>query len=264
MLRTMSSWDESIAGSRGATLRELLCKAAAVSHRANGARFEPEQLGDDGLMYGLATTTNARHLAARAVEAADLDGVAVCERGKVWWLEIQRDDGTAVRVYFYKAPPGARIVHDLRLDDTEIKKELSTSNGQQIALFNRSGGEGNAELTNIVVVHYGDPIMGLEKLDVGTPYVNGEEIAWDWYERFDDDAESGDSTVPAAPSPLGDDGAGYNGLRLVPKEAEPVEESDRPAASAEVEPATSEFEALRLREELDKGDADTGTGREPS
>ena len=95
MLRTMSSWDKSIEGSRAAELRELLCKAAAVSHRANGARFEPEELGDDGLMYGLATTTNARHLAARAINAADLEDVTVCERGKVWWLEVQREDGTA-------------------------------------------------------------------------------------------------------------------------------------------------------------------------
>ena len=175
---------------RADALRELLCKAAAVAHRENGARFDPEDLGDEALMYGLGTTINARHLAGRAIEDADLDGVAVCEHGKVWWLEIQREDGTAVRAYFYKAPPGARTVHDLRLDDTEIKKELSTSNGQQMALFNRSGEEGNAELLNILVVHYGDPVTGLEKLDVGAPYVNGDEIAWDWYERFDSDAAS--------------------------------------------------------------------------
>jgi hypothetical protein len=182
----------------------------------------------------------------------------------VWWLEVQRQDGTAVRIYFYKAPPGARTVHDLRLDDTEIKKELSTSNGQQIALFNRGGGAGNAELANIVVVHYGDPIMGLEKLDVGAPYVIADEIAWDWQERFDSDAESGDGTVPAAPSQLEDDGTGYNGLRLVPKEASSPEERRRPAANVEVEPATSEFEALGLRDEAEKGDSGAGTGRESS
>jgi hypothetical protein len=260
----MSSWDQSVGGSRASALRELLCTAAAVSHRANGSRFEPEELGDDGLMYGLATTTNARHLAARSVEAAELNGVAVCERGKVWWLEVQRDDSSAVRVFFYKAPPSARTVHDLRLDDTEIKKELSTSNGQQIALFNRSGGEGNAELTNIVVVHYGDPITGLEKLDVGAPYVNGDEIAWDWCERLDSDAGSGHGNLPVAPPQLGDDGAGYDGLRLVPKEAGPAKERHRPAANAETEPATSEFEALGLRDEVEKGDAETETGREPS
>jgi len=260
----MSGWDELIGGSRAGVLRELLCKAAAVAHRENGARFAPEDLGDEALMYGLGTTINARHLAGRAIEDADLDGVAVCEHGRVWWLEIQRQDGTAVRAYFYKAPPSARSVHHLRLDDTEIKKELSTSNGQQMALFNRSGGEGNAELLNILVVHYGDPVTGLEKLDVGAPYVNGEEIAWDWYERFDSDAASADGAPPNTPPPLGDDGAGYDGLRLVPKEVEPAGENYGPAATAGPEPATSEFEALGLRDARDTGDADTVTGKEPS
>ena len=263
MLRHVN-WDELIGGSRADALRRLLCKAAAVAHSENGARFDPEDLGDEALIYGLCATINARHLAGRAIEDADLDGVAVCEHGRVWWLEIQREDGTAARVYFYKAPPNARTVHDLRLDDTEIKKELSTSNGQQIALFNRSGGEGNAQLLNIVVVHYGDAVTSLEKLDVGAPYVTGDAIAWDWYERFDSGAASADGTPSTAPPSLGDDGAGYDGLRLVPDEVEPVDETYGPAAKAGTEPATSEFEALGLRDVLEKRDSDAGTGEEPS
>jgi hypothetical protein len=264
MLRRMSRWDELIGGSRADALRELLCKAAAVAHSENGARFDPEDLGDEALIYGLSTTINARHLAGRFVEDADLEGVTLCEHGRVWWLEIQRPDGTAVRAYFYKAPPSARTVHDLRLDDTEIKKELSTSNGQQIALFNRSGGEGNAQLLNIVVVHYGDPVTGIEKLDVGAPYVTGKEIAWDWYERFDSDAASADGTPSSTPPPLGDDGAGYDGLRLVPNEVEPASESYGPATTAGTERATSEFDALGLRDGLEKGDSVAGTGEESS
>jgi len=258
MLRRMNRWDELIGGSRAETVRALLCKAATVAHTENGARFDPDDLGDDALIYGLCTTTNARHLAGRYIEEAGLDGVAVCERGKVWWLEIQLQDGTAVRVYFYKAPPTARTVHDLRLDDTEIKRELSTSNGHQIELFNRSGGEGNVQLLNIVVVHYGDPVAGLGKLDIGTPYVIGTEIAWDWYERFDNGAAAADDATPT----LGDDGAGYRGLRLVPSEVERSDEPEEPAASAE--PATSEFEALGLRDDLHQDDSDAGTGEEPS
>lgn len=264
MLRQVSSWDELVGGTRAEVLRGLLCKAAYIAHRENGARFAPEDLGDEALIYGLGTTINARHVAGRSIEEADLNGVAVCERGRVWWLEIQRPDGTAVCAYFYKAPPSARTVHDLRLDDTEIKKELSTSNGQQIALFNRSGGEGNAELLNILIVHYGDPLTGLEKIDIGAPYVTRGEIAWDWYERFDSGAASADGTASAALAPLGDDGAGYKGLRLVAKEVEPAGEDHGRAAKAEREPATSEFEALGLREDLEKGDSNTGTGKEPS
>ncbi len=264
MLSHMNRWDELIRGSRAGVLRELLCNAAAIAHRENGARFAPEDLGDEALMYGLGTTINARHVAGRAIEDADLDGVAVCEHGRVWWLEIQREDGTAVRAYLYKAPPSARAVHDLRLDDTEIKKELSTSNGQQMALFNRSGGEGNAQLLNILIVHYGDPVTGLEKLDVGAPYVNGDEIAWDWYERFDSGAVSASGTPRTGPALLGDNGAGYEGLRLVPEQVEPARNDYGAAAKAEPEPATSEFDALGLRDDLEKGDPDTGTGKESS
>jgi hypothetical protein len=226
-------------------------------------RFDKD-LGDEALLYGLNATFNARYLARRFIEEAALDGVAVGERGRVWWLEIQREGGCAVRVYFYKASPSARSIHDLCLDDAEIKKELSASNGQQMALFNRSGGEGNAELLNIVVAHWGDPATGLEKLEVGAPYLIGDEIVWDWYERFDSDAASADGTPPTSPPPLGDDGSDYEGLRLVPKEAKPAEEDYGPAAEAESEPATSEFEALGLRDDLEKGDSDTGTGKEPS
>jgi hypothetical protein len=263
MLPDMSNWDELIGGARAGVLRELLCKAAMTSHRSNGARFNKE-LGDEALLYGLNATFNARYLARRYIEEAALDGVAVGEQGRVWWLEIQREDGSAVRVYFYKASPRARSIHDLCLDDAEIKKELSTSNGQQIALFNRSGGEGNAELLNIVVAHWGDPVTGPEKLEVGAPYLSGDEIVWDWSERFDSDAASADGSPPTSRPPLGDDGSGYEGLRLVPKEAEPAREDHGPAAQAEPEPATSEFEALGLRADLGKGDSDTGTGKEPS
>jgi hypothetical protein len=115
MLQHMNRWDELIGGFRADARRELLCRAAAVAHAENGTRFEPEDLGDEALIYGLSTTINARHLAGRSVEEAELEGVAVCEHGRVWWLEIQRSDGTAVRVYFYKAPPSARTVHDLCL-----------------------------------------------------------------------------------------------------------------------------------------------------
>jgi hypothetical protein len=254
----VSNWDELIGGARARVLRELLCKAAIVSHRSNGARFNKD-LGDEALLYGLNATFNARHLARRYIEEAALDGVAVGEQGRVWWLEIQREDGSAVRVYLYKSSPSARSIHDLCLDDAEIKKELSTSNGQQIALFNRSGGEGNAELRNIVVAHWGDPVTGPGKLEVGAPYLSGDEIVWDWSERFDSDAASGDGGPSTSPPPLGDDGSGYEGLRLVPKEAEAAGEDRGPAAQAEPEPATSEFEALGLR-----NDSDTGTGQEPS
>lgn len=269
MLRRMNRWNDLIIGPRADELRALLCDAAAIAHTENGARHDPEDLGDDALIYGICTTHNARHVAARFVEDSDLEDVAVCENGRVWWLEIQRREGAAVRVYFYKAPPGAHTVWDLRLDDAEIKKELSSSNGRQIELFNRSGGEGNAQLLNLIVVHYGDSVTGLEKLDVGAPYVTVDGIAWDWYERFDR-VEPSTAAMGSAVSPsLGDDGAGFAGLRLVtPLDSAAHDAADEQdsqiAAKAAAESATSEFEALGLREDVDQNGKDAGMGKEPS
>lgn len=257
----MSRWDELIGEPRATLLRMMLCEAAAIAHTENAARFDPEELGDDALWYGLSTTTSARHIATRLIEDADVEGVAVCVRGRVWWLEVQRDDGTAVRVYFYKAPPGKHRVHDLRLDDTEIKKELSSSNGRQIALFNRSGGEGNVDLLNVLVVHFGDHLTGLEKLDVGAPYLLNDEVAWDWDEAFSTPADTASDSTQM----LGDDDAGYAGLGLVP---DLPEEIDAPGGNVvpDVQPeqATSEFEALGLKDENmeEDDDADQGTSQE--
>jgi hypothetical protein len=269
MLRRMNRWDELITGPRADALRALLCDAAAIAHTENGSRHDPEDLGDDALIYGICTTHNARHVAARSVEDSDLEDVAVCERGRVWWLEIQRPEGAAVRVYFYKAPPGGHTVWDVRLDDAEIKKELSSSNGRQMELFNRSGGNGNAQLLNLIVVHYGDAVTGLDKLDVGAPYVTADGIAWDWYERFDSVAPSASETARAASPSLGDDGVGFAGLRLATTpDSDDQHAADgrdsQPAAKAEPESATSEFEALGLREDVDKNGTDAGMGEEPS
>jgi hypothetical protein len=263
MLHTMSRWEELIGRARADTLRARLCEAAATAHRRNGERFDPN-LGDEALLYGLNTTFNARHVARQLIEEAKLDGVAVGEQGRIWWLEIQREDGSAVCVYFYKARPGARTIRDLCLDDAEIKRELSTTNGQQMALFNRSGGDGNVELLNLVVAHWGDPDTGLQKLEVGAPYLEDREIMWDWHEPFDRGAAAGTAGAPAAPGPLGDDGGGYEGLRLLPKEAQTAGESDGPAAIAEQEQATSEFEALKLRDDVETGESGTGVGEESS
>lgn len=260
----MSRWDQLIGESRATLLRMMLCEAAAIAHTENAARFDPEELGDDALWYGISTTASARHIATRFIEDADVEGVAVCVRGRVWWLEVQRDNGAAVRVYFYKAPPGKHRVQDLRLDDTEIKKELSSSNGRQLALFNRSGGEGNADLLNVLVVHFGDHLTGLEKLDVGAPYLLNGEVAWDWDEAFSVPADTASDAATMSVTMLGDDEAGYAGLSLVPDLPEEVDELGSDVVpDAQPEQATSEFTALGMKDEnLEEDDTDQGTSQE--
>lgn len=256
MLHRMNRWDE-LTGPIAQRLREILHEAANVAHTENGLRFDPEELGDDALIYGLSTTKNARYLAAQGVDDAGLEDVHVCERGRIWWLEVQRGGRPAVRVYFYKAPPAARSLLDVRFDDAEIKKELGTSNGRQLELFNRSGEDGNAELLNVVVVHFGDPVAGLEKLEVGAPFIFRDEVAWDWYERFDE-IEDAAAESPVEEPALGDDGKGFEGLRLVAED----EADDAQDTEEEMERGTSEFEALGLREDQDDQDQETDADQE--
>jgi hypothetical protein len=231
-LSAMNRWDDLIKTPRAAQLRQLLSRAARTAHVENGERFAPEDLGDDARIYGIATSNSARFLAGRAIEHAQLDGVVVHERGLVWWLEIGRSELAPIRVYFYKAPPAARSVWDLRLDDAEVKRNLSASNGRQLELFSRHGGPGHPDLLNLIVVHYGDPHAGPGQLQVGAPYVTDDDLAWDWHERFDLD-DSDEQTVPTQIVP--DDRGGFDGLKLVePVRAEQLPER-RPAAAGNEE-----------------------------
>jgi hypothetical protein len=212
MLSAMNRWDDLINTPRAAQLRKLLCQAAAMAHTENGERFAPEDLGDDARIYGICTSNSARFLAAHAIEEADLDGVIVRERGLVWWLEVDRGTDPPVHVYFYKAPPAGSTVWDLRLDDADVKRTLSASNGRQLELFTSSGAKGNADLLNVIVVHYGDPRDGPGKLDVGAPYISNGELSWDWQERFDVPEDGvGANSAPG----LGDDPGGFEGLSLI-------------------------------------------------
>lgn len=261
----MNRWEELITAPRAARLRTLLYKAAVTAHAENAERFAPEDLGDDARIYGICTSNSARFLAGRAVEDADLAGVAVRERGLVWWLEIDRDTDAAVR-YFYKAPPGASTVWDLRLDDAEIKRELSASNGRQLELFSRTGRQGYAELLNLIVIHYGDPHEGPGKLEVGAPYVSNDALSWDWHERFD---LAEDQTDSSSSHLLGDDSDGFEGLRLIdPLPAEDGLSDDGPHAQspgqASDDGGSVGFDSMQMREEPVDEEQDKETGEESS
>ena len=188
----MIRWEQLI-GEHATVLRDVFCRAAATAHTENGDRFAPDDLGEydqlrdleAGRIYGITTSNSARFLASHDLENRALKGVAVCERGLVWWVEIDRTPLAPVQIYFYKAPPGATKIEELRLDDADVKRQLSRSNARQLDLFNRSGAAGHPDLLNLIIVHYGDPVAGPGKLEVGAPYVDGNQMIWEWQERFD-------------------------------------------------------------------------------
>jgi hypothetical protein len=263
----MNRWNELITSPRAGALRILLRQAAATAHAENAERFAADDLGDNARTYGICTSNTARFLAGRAIEDAAMEGVTVCERGMLWWLEVERDQNAMVRVYFYKAPPAANTVWDLRLDDAEVKKQLSKSNGQQLELFKRDGGLGHAELLNVIVVHYGDPHGGFGKVDVGAPYITRDALAWEWHERFDS-AEIEEGAGQAAR--LGDDAGSFEGLKLIdPIAADDLSAATGPEATGSEEKlhetAEPDFDEMRLRDEPDDENSESGeTGEESS
>ncbi len=253
----MSRWEQLI-GEHADVLRDVFCRAAATAHTENGDRLAPEDLGDDARIYGILTSNSARFLAAQDLAARELVGVAVCERGLVWWVEIDRGLLTPVQIYFYKAPPGASQIDELRLDDAEVKRQLSHSNARQLDLFNRSGAPGHPDLLNLIIVHYGDPVAGPGKLEVGAPYIDGNQMIWEWHERFDDADEQADT--PSELLALGDDDDVFEGLRLV----EPFGDDADQASTANPPSAGSAFEDVEMRDDSVDGDQDEGAGQEPS
>ena len=253
----MTRWDELI-GDHASVLRGVFCRAAAAAHTENGQRLAPEDLGDNARIYGILTSNSARFLAAQELERRALPGVVVCERGLVWWVEIDRSPLAAVQLYFYKAPPGSAQIEELRLDDADVKRQLSHSNARQLDLFNRSGAPGHPDLLNLVIVHYGDPVAGPGKLEVGAPYIDGTQMIWEWHERFDD----GDSQTAAIrpTGPLSGDDNVFEGLRLVDTEGT---DAENPAASAHPTEILR-FEDVEMRQDRLDDDSDEGTGQEPS
>lgn len=253
----MTRWDQLI-GEHAGALRDVFCRAAATAHTENGDRFAPDDLGDDARIYGITTSNSARFLAGQDLESRALTGVTVCERGLVWWVEIDRTPLPPVQIYFYKAPPDATKIDELRLDDADVKRQLSRSNARQLDLFNRSGAPGHPDLLNLIIVHYGDPVAGPGKLDVGAPYIDGNQMIWEWQERFDQADEQAHPAIEIRP--LGNDGDVFEGLRLV----EPIEEGAQDPAASSLPSEDQRFEGMQMRDDLSDGDQDEGTGREPS
>jgi len=210
----MASFYEIVPGDSGRRLGNILYEASAISHAQNGLRFDAEELGDGNRQYGDLTANTARHLAGQMIDAAGLENVEVCQHGLVWWLEISRSELPMIRIYLYKAPPGSRSVWGVTFD-SEIKQHLSRENAAQPSLFRADEPAGDP--LNLVAVHYGSPHEGFVGLDIGAPYLADESrVAWAWSHQVD----GRDDAMAPPESALGDDGAGFAGLRLVEDERE--------------------------------------------
>ena len=189
---------------RGRDLRRVILRAIEDVYEENARRYAPDELGDNNVTFGVSVTHNARHCVER--DMAEVVGVVAERPRNSFRLRI---DGR-VSVYFYKAPPGAIDIRGLAFDESELKLEIRTVNADQLS-FNFDTEQTVMSTThmptNIVIVHFGDPVAGFDHAEVGAPYTTDTgACAWAWHERFEDESSSEDGlsgdrrNSPDAPS----------------------------------------------------------------
>jgi hypothetical protein len=217
------SWNSIAPGAGGHDLRLRVMRAIQDAYDENVRRFAPDDLGDNNITFGVSVSQNLRHLPEREVDG--IEGVEVLRPRNSFVLRLH----DRFVVHFYKAPPGIFDVRALRFDESEMKIELAQVNADQLSFTFEGLAEAPAAAaaslpTHVVVVHFGDPIGGLHRVEVGSPYANvmgGCE--WAWIEPFglDEPLDGGSPIVDDTPKPSADSG-GF-GLRLREVENQDVE-----------------------------------------
>lgn len=151
----------------------------------NVQRHSPDDLGDSPLMFGQAVTTNARHLAADAIDP--LPGARVLEHGRLWTVELVQPD-VPVQLYLYKAPPAAMSIEGLLLKSRTLRTTLLTANPNQLQI--PLDGDPHPAPRHLIVAMFGDAIYGFDHLEVGEPVLEAlsttgrHRLSWLWQERL--------------------------------------------------------------------------------
>lgn len=216
------SWNNIAPGARGHDLRLRAMRAIRDAYDENVRRFAPDDLGDNNITFGVSVSQNLRHLIEREVDG--LAGVEVFRPRNSFVLRLQ----DRYTVHFYKAPPGVIDVRALRFDESEMKLELARVNADQLEfvfadLELPTGAKGLP--SHVVVVHFGDPIGGLHRVEVGSPFASPTGACeWAWVEPFDlDEPTNGlDSVLEDEPQPS----AGSDGFGLRLRDAEDEQDAE--------------------------------------
>jgi hypothetical protein len=194
----MSHWRNVAPGIWGEHLRVGLLAAIEQVYDENCQRFAPEDIGDNNKTFGITISENLHYVIERDVVPL-IEGAQVEKPRNAWVLRLPGN----LLLHIYKAPPGAVDVREVRFNASKVKLELLTENAAQLALVFEEPElqmPGNPDLKHVVVVHFGDPHEGLQRVDVGAPYadeVNGWE--WEWVDCLSElkpyDAEQEDGDV---------------------------------------------------------------------
>jgi hypothetical protein len=205
-------WERTMGAGRAQWLRKTILRALEEAYDENCRRFAPEDLGDNNITFGVAVSQNLRFLLERALEGAT--GIAISRPQNSFVVVV---DGI-YRLHFYKAPPGIFDVRSLRFDASKTQLALVQENADQLAFrFDATDdGSSDGEPGHIVVVHFGDPLEGLHRADVGAPVASSTAgLEWEWVECLSDPTlEIGDPSVPPEEVSAADDEVEDFDLRL--------------------------------------------------
>lgn len=167
------------------TLGEAAVAAIRRAYEINAERFDPE-IGDDAVVFGIEVYRNSWFLLEQEVEC-------LSEWGSARPSGSLLITGVGLRVHVYRHGSNADVDLDsFRLDDpqaSDTQRLIAESNTLQLSLpglETSSGTDGrrDQELSELVIVHAGNPDDGCCGIWIGAP-IAAEEVTrlpWAWIE----------------------------------------------------------------------------------
>lgn len=171
-------WERIAGAARAELLRDAILRALQEAYDENCRRYAPDDLGDNNITFGVAVSQNLRFLLERKLES--IPGIDIIRPRGSFAVRIDK----TFELYFYKAPPGIFDIRLLRLDATRTQLDLMEANSEQLSFdFELADEAADPELHRLACIHFGDPLEGLHRADVGAPLHSPlDGLRWHWAE----------------------------------------------------------------------------------
>jgi hypothetical protein len=209
------AWNDIAPDGFGREFRQTVHRALRQAYDENCRRFAPEDVGDNNISFSHTVRENLRYLLQKAIHEMVERHTGLAGAIDVYWKGLVYEvllPGN-VAVHFYKAPPGVTDVRKLRFNGSKRQIEILRVNADQLALdleaalgHDVSEKRSDGVARHIVVVHFGDPIDGLNKLIVGEPFLSDLDAPdWLWIEDLVEEAMLYERESPTTESVASED-----------------------------------------------------------
>ena len=202
---TPMSWSDTFPDEIGDRLRITINRTLRQVYDGNVRRYDPDDIGDNNMTFAVNLTHNLRHCLEQ--EVSEVEEIVVYRPQNSFFLRI----ADCADLHFYKAQPGASSIRDLKFDESDLKLTLRNENTVQLALDLGDGYFSSTKtLPHVVVAHFGDPIDGFGRAEVGSPYsTTAGSCDWIWHHHLEgDDGDAGYADRTLNPNPRTEPGFG--------------------------------------------------------